>query len=326
MIIDVHNHFYPEKYIQAIEKGPSFYKITRDKDGNPVIHSPGDYNVAVPGHRLLDVKLKVMDEQGIDTQVFSFTCPGTVVETPERARELSRMINDTFHEMASQNSDRLVPLATLPLNDPAGSEDELERAMKVLKFPGAMIYSNVNKVGLNDKRFEPLWKKANALKAVIHIHPTYPAGVEAMEQFMLMPLVGFCMDTTLAAAGLVFAGVPHRYPNIKWVLGHLGGTIPYLAERLDRGYEAFPECRENIDQLPSKYLKKFFYDTVNFARGALELAINFAGAGQILAGSDYPHMIGSIPKMKESINSLSISKSDKEKILGRNAEEVYNIN
>ena len=74
-----------------------------------------------------------------------------------------------------------------------------------------------------------------------------------------MPLVGFLMDTTLATAHLVFAGVPERYPNIKWVLGHLGGAIPYLAERLDRGYEAFAECRANITKPPTEYLKHFYF-------------------------------------------------------------------
>ena len=85
-----------------------------------------------------------------------------------------------------------------------------------------------------------------------------------MEKYWLMPLVGFLMDTTLAAAHLVFAGVPERYPKIKWVLCHMGGAVPYLAERFDRGYEAFAECRANISRAPSTYLKQFYYDTVNF--------------------------------------------------------------
>lgn len=324
MIVDFHTHFYPEQYIAEIEKGPSFYKVTRDENDNPVIHSPGDYNVAVPGHRKLAVR-RELTKQGVTKQVLTFTCPGTVVESPARAIELSRLVNNTLADLKKNNSDILTSLATLPLNDPAGAVAELDRVVTQLGFKGAMVYSNVNGVALSDLRYEPLWQKANALNCVIHIHPTYPTGVESMKEFMLMPLVGFCMDTTLAAASLVFAGVPERYPNIKWVLGHLGGAIPYLAERLDRGFEAFPECRKHIDKLPSLYLKKFYYDTVNFNKDALELAIKFAGADQILAGSDYPHMIGSIPKMKESIESLPISKADKEKIFGVNAAQLLGL-
>ena len=99
-----------------------------------------------------------------------------------------------------------------------------------------MLFSNVNGVGLDDKRYWPLYEKANELGAVLFIHPIHPLGVEAMTEFWLMPLVGFLMDTTLAAGKLVFSGVVRRFPRIVWVLAHLGGAIPYLAERLDRGY------------------------------------------------------------------------------------------
>ena len=118
-----------------------------------------------------------------------------------------------------------------------------------------MLFSNVNGVGVPDERFWTLYEVADSYGAVLHIHPTSPVGVEAMTEFWLMPLVGFLMDTTLAAAHLVFSGVAERFPRIKWVLGHLGGAIPYLAERLDRGYHAFAECRANIKQPPSEFLK-----------------------------------------------------------------------
>ncbi len=127
--------------------------------------------------------------------------------------------------------------------------------MKDLRLPGAMVFSNVNHVALADERFAPLWKKADELGAVIYIHPTDPAGVEAMLDYWLMPLVGFLMDTTLAASKLVFSGVVARHPRIRWVLTHMGGAIPYLAERLDRGYRAFADCRRHIDRPPTEYLR-----------------------------------------------------------------------
>jgi len=137
-----------------------------------------------------------------------------------------------------------------------------------------------------------------------------------------MPLVGFLFDTTLAAASLVFSGVVERYPRIRWVLCHLGGAIPYLVERLDRGFTAFEDCRAHIQRPPSDYLKNFYYDTVNFNPRAIELAISFAGANHILAGSDYPHQIGSIPRMFESIRALNCSEADKAAIFGGNAARL----
>jgi aminocarboxymuconate-semialdehyde decarboxylase len=121
---------------------------------------------------------------------------------------------------------------------------------------------------------------------------------------------------------LVFAGVPERFPRIRWALCHLGGTIPYLAERLDRGFHAFRDCRAHIDRPPTTYLKEFYFDTVNFDVGALELAIRFAGPSHVLAGSDYPHQIGSIPSMLDAIGRLDLGDADRAAVLGMNAERL----
>lgn len=324
-VIDVHNHFYPPEYLDALRSGKSVVHVTTDSKGNPHIHYPGDYNVAVAGHRDIVYRQGVLEKEGVDTQVITLTTPGTHVESPEYAATLAALVNDAFARVIAERGPRFAALATLPLNDPRASVKELQRAMDQLKLPGAMLFSNVNGVALADKRFWPLYELADAKGAVLHIHPTSPLGVEAMTEFWLMPLVGFLMDTTLAAAHLVFSGVAERFPRIKWVLGHLGGAIPYLAERLDRGFHAFAECRTNIQRPPSEYLKTWHYDTVNFDANALQLAIAFAGADRILAGSDYPHQIGSIPSMLKALKSLPIPEGDKAKILGGNAARVYGL-
>ena len=322
MVIDFHNHFYPREYLDALQAGGSRVRISIDADGNPLLHYPGDYNIAVRGHRDIAYRDEVMRQHGVDRQVLSLTTPGTHVEEPELAVKLARMVNDGFAAMVSERSARFLGIATLPLSDPIASAKELERAYRQLGFCGAMVFSNINGLALADERFWPVWEVANDLAAVIHIHPTSPVGVEAMQEFWLMPLVGFPLDTTLAAAKIVFSGVAKRFPRIKWVLGHLGGAIPYLVERLDRGFHAFKECRANIDQPPSVYLKEFFYDSVNFDDRALQLAIDFAGADHILAGSDYPHQIGSLEKMFSSIAELQIPDADKAAILGGNAAKL----
>jgi aminocarboxymuconate-semialdehyde decarboxylase len=324
-IIDFHNHYYPPEYIKAIEQGPSAVRVTHDAEGNPRLHYPGDYNVAVRGHRDIDYRADLLRSSGVDTQVITLTTPGTHIEDPATAARLARLVNDAFARVVADKNGLFAALATLPLCDPAASVAELRRAMEQLRLPGAMVFSNINGVALSHQRFWPVWEAANQLGAIIHIHPTNPVGVEAMLDYWLMPLVGFLMDTTLAAASLVFSGVPERFPDIKWVLGHLGGAIPYLAERLDRGFEAFPECRANISRPPSAYLKKFYFDTVNFDPRALELAVSFAGPGQVLAGSDYPHQIGSIPKMLESLKAMRVTEEERGMILGGNAKKLLGI-
>jgi aminocarboxymuconate-semialdehyde decarboxylase len=320
--IDFHNHFYPPEYLDALREGPSNVRITTDSEGNPCLHYPGDYNVAVRGHRDITHRVDVLAQAGIDTQVLTLTTPGTHIEEPNRAIELARLVNDAFAAIVRDHGPRFRALATLPLNDPAASTKELERAMNELHLPGAMLFSNVNGCSLGDERYWPLYELANDRRAVLYIHPTNPLGVEAMKEYWLMPLVGFPLDTTLAAAHLVFAGIAKRFPGIRWVLGHLGGAIPYIAERLDRGFEAFADCRRHIDRPPSDYLRRFYYDTVNFDPRALQLAINFAGIDHILTGSDYPHLIGSLEKMLVSIERLELTAVDQAKILGQNAQEL----
>jgi len=324
-IVDFHNHYYPPAYVDALKSSTSAVKVTYDAESNPRVHYPGDYNILVPGHRDIEYRQRVLDEHGVTTQVLSFTTPGVHVEPPQLAIRLAREINDAFSAVVRKRSSRFSALATLPLNDPAASVAELERAMKDLGLPGAMVFSNVNHVALADERFAPLWKKADDLGAVIYIHPTDPAGVEAMLDYWLMPLVGFLMDTTLAASKLVFSGVVARHPRIRWVLTHMGGAIPYLAERLDRGYRAFADCRQHIDRPPTEYLRDFYYDTVNFNPSAIRLALDFAGPDRILAGSDYPHQIGSIPLMIETIDKLDVSDEVRQKIFGANAAALLGL-
>src|SRR5438477_5085713 len=156
MIIDVHNHFYPPEYLDALKAGDSLVKLTIDSEGNPCLHYPGDYNVAVQGHRDIAYRQTVLEQEGVDTQIITFTTPGTHVEPAERAIRFARLVNDAFATIVRERGPRFVSLATLPLNDPAASVAELSRAMTKLGMPGAMLFSNVNGVALADARFHPL--------------------------------------------------------------------------------------------------------------------------------------------------------------------------
>src|SRR6476659_10068170 len=127
-IVDFHNHYYPPSYVRALETA-SVVKVTYDSEGNPCVHYPGDYNILVPGHRDIAYRQRVLDEQGVTTQVLSFTTPGVHVEAPNVAVTLAREINDAFAAVVRERSPRFTALATLPLNDPAASVVELERAM-----------------------------------------------------------------------------------------------------------------------------------------------------------------------------------------------------
>src|SRR5688572_31304272 len=129
-VVDVHNHFYPPEYLDALRSGASVIRVTTDKEGNPLLHYPGDYNVAVRGHRDIAYRAEVLEQEGVDTQVVSLTTPGTHVETAARAVELSKLVNDHFAETVRERAPRYAALATLPLNDARASARELERDRK----------------------------------------------------------------------------------------------------------------------------------------------------------------------------------------------------
>ncbi len=221
-IIDFHNHYYPPAYLDALERGPSAVRVTRDDAGNPCVHYPGDYNVCVPGHRDIDYREQVLREAGVDTQVITLTTPGTHVEEPATAVRLAKLVNDAFAKVVSEKRGRFASLATLPLNDPRESVEELRRCMTQLGFRGAMLFSNVNGTPLYDKQFTRLYEVANELDAVLYIHPTNPVGVEAMLDYWLMPLVGFLADTTLGCGGIGFQRSGGKIPRHSLGAGTFG--------------------------------------------------------------------------------------------------------
>ena len=157
-IVDFHTHFYPPEYLDALRSGGTAVTLSTDADGNPVLGYPGDYNVAVPGHRDIAYREEVLAHEGIDRQVLTFTTPGVHVETPQRAVQLARLVNDALARVVRERAGRFTALATLPLNDPAASVAELDRATAQLGFKGAMLFSNVNGTALADARYEPLWR------------------------------------------------------------------------------------------------------------------------------------------------------------------------
>ena len=152
-VIDFHNHYYPPAYLDALRSGGTSVTVGMDAEGNPLLYYPGDYNIVVRGHRDIEYREQVLAEHGVDVQVVTLTTPGTHVETPARAADLASIVNDEFAQAVARPAGRFAALATLPLNDTQASVRELERAMRKLGLPGAMLFSNVNGVPLADRRF-----------------------------------------------------------------------------------------------------------------------------------------------------------------------------
>jgi predicted TIM-barrel fold metal-dependent hydrolase len=154
MLIDVHNHYYPPAFIDALRKGPSVMTVEEDAEGNPVLVSPGDRNFAVRGHRDIEYRERAIAAAGVDMQVITLTAPGTTLESPERSAQHAGMVNDALTRIRSERPQHFSALATLPLNNPTASVAEFDRAMS-LGFAGCMVFGNVNGVALHDERYWP---------------------------------------------------------------------------------------------------------------------------------------------------------------------------
>jgi aminocarboxymuconate-semialdehyde decarboxylase len=203
----------------------------------------------------------------------------------------------------------------LPLQAPQRAADELRRAVRKLGFRGAMIGSNAQGKNLDDPAFEPLWATAAELDALLLIHPYNVAGADRLRSYYLNNLIGNPLDTTIAAACLVFGGVLERHPQLKVLLVHGGGFVPYQAGRWAHGWKVRPEPQVNIKQSPEPWINRFYYDTILHAKPQLEFLVDSVGSSRVLLGSDYPYDMGTGECVRQ-VRALSISEADKAIVLG----------
>lgn len=319
--IDVHNHFYPKKFLKELEKsGPTAgIHIEKDDWGRVIMVQGGNRVVTITEPMSnIDKRLEDMAEVGFDKQILTLSIPSVDIFPIKIAKELACVVNDAFAEICRDHPDHFMAFATLPFIDPEAAIVELERCIGDLGFKGACIGSNINGMNLDDKRLYPFYEKMAYYDLPIHIHPRTPADKETFKDYRLGPMIGFEVDLSVAVVRLVMGGVLERYPDLKFIVSHLGGTIPYLAERIQNCYEAYPECQVNISRPAKEYLKDFYYDTVSFFEPALMCAYAFVGAEHLVLGSDYPHVIGDIGEAITSIEGLDIPTEEKERIFSGN--------
>jgi aminocarboxymuconate-semialdehyde decarboxylase len=253
----------------------------------------------------------------------------TVICTPPHAffyelaptEGASTVQNDGLSRVVAEHQRHLAGLGTLPLQDVVLAVKELERVMTDLGLSGVEIASNINGEDLGSERFRPFWEAAEALGAVVFIHPAFSGSIggERMKAYDLRRIMGNLMETAQAAAHLIFSGILEAFPDLKIVLAHGGGVLPYLVGRLDHGYQVRTKPKENITRLPSTYLRMFYYDTITHYGPALRYLIDLVGVDHVLLGSDYPFDMG-YDRPVEFVDRLpGLSQLDRERILGSNA-------
>jgi aminocarboxymuconate-semialdehyde decarboxylase len=205
---------------------------------------------------------------------------------------------------------------------PDKAADELRRAMTKLGLHGTMIASNVNGKNLDDPSFEPVWAAAAELDAFLVIHPGNVAGADRLRSYYLNNLIGNPLDTTIAAACLMFGGVLERYPTLKPMMVHGGGFIPYQGGRWVHGWQVRPEPKVHVKHSPAPYLDRFLYDTITHSKAACEFLVQTAGADRVFLGSDYPYDMAMMDCVRH-VRALDIPAADRDTILGGHAAKIF---
>ncbi len=323
--LDLHTHYYPDAFFQKIRETQSEFSFDKDPTGRTIIKYRGArfFGITPP---MTDVAKRIedMDRVGIDVEVVSLSTPNVFFADAQRQPEIARMVNDAYAELVAKHPKRFKGFASIPMDAPDAAVKELRRAIGELKLNGVILLSNIRGNPLTAPSYRPFFEEANRLKLCILLHPMIPANSEPFREYVLGPIIGFPFDTTLAVARMCYDGLLRDFPDIRWIIAHIGGAVPYLMERMDNGFRDFAECRVKIDQLPSTYLKRLYYDTVTFSAYTLNMARDLVGADHLVMGSDYPHMLGSIDRAVSSIESLNIPQHEKQRIFEGAALSILN--
>jgi aminocarboxymuconate-semialdehyde decarboxylase len=323
--LDLHTHFYTEQFFQTIRDLPSEFSFGKSPSGQTIITYRGARFFGVTAAMTnVAQRLEDMDRVGIDVEVVSLSTPNVFFTDAAHQPAVAQMINDSYAELIAAHPQRFKGFASIPMDAPDAALNELHRAIDELKLNGVILLSNIRGKALTSPEYRPFFAEANRMKLCIFLHPMIPAQSDAFREYVLGPIIGFPFDTSLAVARMCYDGMFADFPDIRWIVGHLGGAVPYLMERMDNGYRDFPECRAKIDQLPSFYLKRLYYDTVSFSPHTLLMVRNMVGADHMVMGSDYPHLLGSIERAVSSIESLEIGEAEKELIFSGAALNLLN--
>jgi len=325
-VIDVHTHCLTEAWFELLQRhGGPRYTVEQVRGGLRAIHLDGaPFMTPVPAMFDYDLRLKAMDEHGVDVCIVSLTCPNCYWGGPEVSLRAAQIMNDDMAAATTAHPDRLRWLASLPWQYPERALAELERAAAA-GASGVMVLANIDGRPLTDASFEPVWRGIDARSMPVLVHPTAPPGVADMDmkRFQLTASIGFTFDTSLAVARMIYDGFFDRYTKLMIIAAHGGGALPYLISRMDQCFDNIAACREKISARPSEYLPKIYADAVVFSSGVLELCVNTFGADNVLYGSDYPHTIGDMAGCLARVNGLDSAARDK--VSGSNAQRLFGL-
>ncbi len=272
-------------------------------------------------------RLRMMDEQGIDTEALSIN-PTWYATGRDLATRIIKIQNEKLAELCASQPDRFVAFATVALQHPDLAAQQLEEGIKKLGMRGGSIGASVNGEELSARRFDPFWAKAEELGALLFMHPQGTPELQKRLQGngMLTNVIGNPLDTTIALSHLIFDGTLDRFPRLKICAAHGGGYLPSYADRSDHGCVTFPaNCDKTpLKKHPTEYLRQLYFDSLVFTPEALRHLVAESGVSQIVMGTDYPFP-WTTTAVDHILGTPGLNNAEKQAILGGNASKLLGI-
>lgn len=329
--IDMHAHLMPQCLWQTVTSGKDWYGMRYEPgEGTGMLVREGK-RIAIPSPKLRftpEERLKDMDAQGTDVQVISIHTPlfGYHLDVAQ-GRQLAGDVNDEIAAMTRQWPQRFAGLATLPVQDVGAAIEELERAVNVLGLKGAELDTVVNGTNWDEPQYLPLFKAAEAMGAVLFFHPQPQdnLAVPRLNRYSIPNSIGVIVEDALIVATLIFGGILEACPDLKACIAHGGGPACFGMGRLDRGWQVRSEARIHIQQPPSTYQSRLYYDCLTDSEAGLRFLIDHVGIDRVVLGSDWPFVRWE-PSPTGWVQGLkSLTQAEKDKILWQNLEQLLGL-
>lgn len=291
MRIDSHTHFFPRAFLEEIgRRGQPFgMELKSGAGGVPALLMNGVPHPSLLPFISVERHLHRMDASQIDMHVvWQSSRPNVFWADPDLGLALCQIINDEYADLVARYPARFAAIASVPLQDIGRSVAEAERAVTKKRLSGVMTNTNIRGRYLDDPYFWPLYELMQELDAPLFLHPANVFGADKLRDFHLSFLLGLPAETTLSVARMIFSGTLDRFPKLRLFVPHGGGLLPFLAGRLNHGFEVRPECRK-IERSPVEYLDRMLLDSVVYSPDILGFVVQKAGVNHLALGSDYPY-------------------------------------
>jgi aminocarboxymuconate-semialdehyde decarboxylase len=325
-VVDIHTHFIPPEFVADARAGRALDRIAlQRREGVEWLVHPQGYGYPIaPAFFDLEAKHAEMDRLGIDAAVLSLS-PTLLFYWLDAAAaaDFCRTANDSLARFVA-GSDRLEGVAVVPLQDPDAAAAELRRAVRDLGLRGAEIGTTLEKVPLDDRRFDPFFAAAAELDVPVILHPYYVGARPNLADFYMTNLTGNPLETCIAASRLILSGFLDRHPRLKIVLVHAGGFMPFQIGRLDHGFRVRPETKAEISSAPSRYLRRFWYDTITHAATPLKFLIDLVGADRVVFGTDLPFDMADV-SFKDYFSAAKLEPATLDAITRTNSMTLFGL-